>query len=354
VAGAGPLARLRAPDERTPARVTPAWLFALMVANTVAAVGLFGDIARHVSITAVLDGDDFLSGWHLVLYGGVAGVAVVLGALALTHGPRAPIVLLPAASAGLATLTLGGIVDSVWHELYGVEAAFEALVSPPHLVILAGLVMLMIAPIGAVADGPSAPLDALRSLVLALSITSLLLVISLFTGYLTPLIGGSEFQAGAYVEALVGTSYLDYDTSRGLGVTLWFGTLVSLVVVVVRARTAPVAGTWTIAFGLLGAAPLVASGRVAFPLTAALVVFGFLSDLVATRSRPHPLAVGLAVAAMWATMFAVIGARGDLLWQQELWSGVVATGFLVGTVVAAALRWVTSPPRVAPRSDVGL
>jgi hypothetical protein len=235
-----------------------------------------------------------------------------------------------------------------------VEAAFEALVSPPHLVILAGLVLLMIAPIGALADGPSAPLDAVRSLVLALSVTSLLLVVSLFTGYLTPLIGGSEFQAGAYVEALVGTSYLDYDTSRGLGVTLWFGALASLVVAVVRARTAPMAGTWTVAFGLLGLAPLVVSGDAALPLTVALVVYGLLSDLIATRRRPNPLASGVATAGMWAGMFSVIGARGDLLWQQELWGGVIATGFLVGTATTAAIRWVTSPARVGPRADVGL
>ncbi|HEX7132098.1 MAG TPA: hypothetical protein VF228_05950, partial [Iamia sp.] len=235
--------RLTAPDERMPRRVEPGWLLALMVANTIAAVGLFGDISRHVSLGFAVDTEsDFLSSWHLVLYGGVAGVALVLGAFALAHGPRAPIVLLRSASGGLAALTLGGLVDAVWHELYGIEASFGALVSPPHLVVFAGLVLLMVAPVGVVADGPSTPLDALRSLVLALSITSLLLVISLFTGYLTPLIGGSEFQAGAYVEALVGTSYLDYDTSRGLAQTLWFGTLVSIVVVLVRARTAPVAG----------------------------------------------------------------------------------------------------------------
>ncbi|HEV7720556.1 MAG TPA: hypothetical protein VGO60_04705 [Iamia sp.] len=349
------LERLTAPDGRMPRQVQPGWLVALMVADTVAAVGLFGDIARHVSLGFAVDTEsDFLSSWHLVLYGGVAGVALVLGAFAVAHGPRAPVVLLRRASGGLAALTLGGIVDAVWHEAFGIEASFGALVSPPHLVVFAGLVLLMIAPIGVVADGPSVPLDALRSLVLALSVTSLLLVISLFTGYLTPLIGGSEFQAGAYVESLVGTSYLDQDTARGLGVTLWFGTLLSLVVVLIRARSAPVAGTWTVAFGLLGLAPLVATGEVALPLTAALVVFGILSDLTATRSRPHPLATGLTVAAMWAAMFSVIGARGDLLWGRELWGGVITTGFLVGTATGGAIRWVTSPPRVAPRADVGL
>lgn len=354
-AAGGRWARLAAPDERMPRRVEPPWLLALMVANTVAAVGLFGDIARHVSLGFVDPGaSDFLSSWHLVLYGGVAGVAFVLGGFAVAHGPRAPLALLPSASGGLATLTAGGILDAVWHEVYGIEASFQALVSPPHLVVFAGLVMLMLAPVSAVADGPSMPLDVLRSVVLALSVTSLLLVISLFTGYLTPLIGGSEFQAGAYVESLVGTSYLDYDTSRGLAMTLWFGTLASLVVVVVRARTAPVMGTWTLGFGLLGAAPLFVSGDVALPLTVALTVFGVVSDLGATRRRPHPLATGLAAASMWAAMFAVIGARDDLLWGRELWGGAIGTGFLVGTAVGAAVRWVTSPPRVGPRADVGL
>ncbi len=326
-----------------PRRVEPPWLLALMAANTIAAVGLFGDIARHVTLGLVDAESDFLTSWHLVLYGGVAGVALVLGALAVVHGPRAPIALLPSACGGLAALTLGGIVDALWHEAFGIEASFEALVSPPHLIVFAGLVLLMVAPVAAVAEGPTVLLDGVRSLVLALSVTSLLVVISLFTGYLTPLIGGSEFQAGAYLEPLVGTGFTDVDTPRGLGTTLWFGTLASLVVVLVRARTAPAPGTWTVAFGLLGVAPLVATDGVALPVTVGLVVFGVLSDVVATRRPPHPVLSGLAVGAMWAAMFGVIGRRGDLIWSGELWGGVVATGFLVGSAACAAVRWATRP-----------
>lgn len=341
-------------DHVTPERVSPAWLLALMAGNTVAAVGLFGDIARHVSLGFLNVENDFLSSWHLVLYGGVMVVGLVLGLYSVVHGPRASLTRLKGACGGLAALTLGGLTDALWHEAFGIEASFQALVSPPHLVVFAGLVLLMVAPIDAVADGPSAPLDTVRSLVLALSVTSLLLVISLFTGYLTPLIGGSEFQAGAYIDALIGTSILDYDTSRGLGTALWFGTLAAFVVVVVRSRTAPVAGTWTVAFGLLGAAPMIASGQVALPLTAMLVTYGLMSDLTATRQRPHPLATGISVAAMWGVMFAVIGGRDDLIWDRALWGGTVTTGFLVGCAVGGAVRWVTSPARVAPRADVGL
>ncbi|WCO65397.1 hypothetical protein PO878_12910 [Iamia majanohamensis] len=340
-----------APEPGVPAgrpastRLAPGWLLALMVANTVTAIGLFGDIARHVSLAATLEGDAFLAGWHLVLYGGVAGGALVLGALAFVHGPAAPWRALPAATAGVAVLTLGGTTDLLWHEAYGVEAAFQALVSPPHLLIFAGLVMLMVAPVAAVVEGPSRPVDAVRSVVLALSLTSLLLVVSLFTGYLTPLVGGSEFQAGAYQEPLIGTSLLDYDISRGLGVSLWFSALISLVVVGVRSRAAPVAGTWTLTFGLLGLAPLVATGTVTLPLTFGLVTFGLVSDLTATRRRPHPLATGLAAASLWAVLFAGVAGRGDLIWNQELWGGVVTSSFLVGAAVGAALRWIAAPTR---------
>lgn len=326
-------------------RVGWGWLVALMAGNTVAAVGLFGDIARHVGQAVLLTNADFLSGWHLVLYGGVAAVAVVLGVLALREGPRAPLRLVPSSVHGLVTLCLGGVADAIWHEVYGVEAAFQALVSPPHLLILLGLVLLMVAPVAAVVDGPNRPLDGVRSVVLALSISSLLVVVSLFTGYLTPLIGGSEFQAGAYIDPLLGTSVSDYDVSRGLGVSLWFSALASATVVVVRSRTAPVAGTWTIAFGFLGLGPLVATGEEAAPLTIALLVYGLASDLVSTRSRPHPLLTGLATAAMWGALFAAVGRRGDLFWVRELWTGVVATGFLVGAAIGQVVRWVGQPIR---------
>ena len=64
---------------------------ALIAANAVAAAGLLGDIANHVPRGSGLTGSDFLSGWHLILYGGVAAAAGVVGALAVVHGPAAQV-----------------------------------------------------------------------------------------------------------------------------------------------------------------------------------------------------------------------------------------------------------------------
>jgi hypothetical protein len=89
-------------------RLAVGWLVALIAANTVAATGLLGDIANHVSRGSSLSGSDFLSGWHVVLYGGVAAAAGVIGVLAVVKGPAAPYRFLPAAVAGLVVLCIGG------------------------------------------------------------------------------------------------------------------------------------------------------------------------------------------------------------------------------------------------------
>ena len=56
--------------------VTDLELAVLIVCTLVTTVGLGGDIARHLQNPGDLEGD-FLSGWHLVLYGGVASVGAL-------------------------------------------------------------------------------------------------------------------------------------------------------------------------------------------------------------------------------------------------------------------------------------
>ena len=65
--------RRRLGDERI--EITDGELLVLMACNLVTTVGLAGDIARHLQTPGDLQGD-FLSSWHLVLYGGVMAVAV--------------------------------------------------------------------------------------------------------------------------------------------------------------------------------------------------------------------------------------------------------------------------------------
>jgi hypothetical protein len=329
------------------------WLVGLMVANTVAAVGLVGDIGNHVSRGSTLTGNDFLSGWHLVLYGGVAGVAIVTGSLALVEGPTAPFRRLPAAVSGLGALAAGGLTDAWWHGVWGVERSFDALVSPPHLMIFAGLLLLMIAPIGAVAGDREAWLDWGRSAVVGASVLSLLAVISVFTLYVSPLVAGTDIGDAAFREPLPGTSPSDEVTARALAGVLWFSALVTLVVLVAQARGRPRPGTWTVTFTVLGLGPVIVNGDRAIPLTIGLLAFGVVADAGGWRGRPHPLVSGAAVAAMWAAYFTALSWRDELIWGRELWAGVIGTGLLAGTAVAGGVWWLTesSSPHRRPGSE---
>ena len=353
-------------------RLAVAWLIALIGANAVAATGLLGDIANHVSRGSGLTGSDFLSGWHLILYGGVAAAAGVIGALAVVHGPAAPYRFLPAAVAGLVALCIGGVTDAWWHRVWGVEASFDALVSPPHLAILAGLVLLTIAPIGAVAAGPGTALDWARSGVLGASVLSLLVVVSLFTAYASPLaagtdLGGEISNAGltdlsatdlaattgmVFEEPLLGSSTGDQEIARGLATALWFSSLITLVVLVAQARGRARPGTWAVTFGILGLAPVIVNGTDMVPLTVGLVAFGVGADIVTMWARPHPLGFGAATALMWAAYFVALSSQGDLTWNRQLWGGVIATGMLAGSAAAGAVRWLTGARLAAvPRSE---
>jgi len=327
------------PDTRP--QLAVGWLVGLMVANTVAAVGLVGDIGNHVSQGSTLTGGDFLSGWHLVLYGGVAGVAIVTGSLGLVEGPAAPFRRLPAAVSGLVALAAGGVTDAWWHGAWGVERSFDALVSPPHLVIFAGLVLLMIAPIGAVAGEREVWLDWGRSAVVGASVLSLLAVISVFTLYVSPLVAGTDIGDAAFQEPLPGTSPGDEVTARALAGVLWFSALVTFVVLVAQARGRPRLGTWTVTFLVLGLGPVIVNGDRTVPLTVGLLAFGVVADAGRWRGRPHPLVSGAAVAVMWAAYFIALSWRDELIWAREMWAGVIGTGLLAGTAVAGGIWWLT-------------
>src|SRR4051794_7166721 len=50
---------------------------------------------------------------------------------------------------GGGVFAVGGVVDMVWHLVFGIEAGVDALVSPTHLVLLAGGALLLSGPLRA-------------------------------------------------------------------------------------------------------------------------------------------------------------------------------------------------------------
>ncbi len=319
--------------------MTDGELAVFIVAALVTTVGLAGDIARHLQDPGSLE-NDFLSGWHLVLYGGVASVGAWIGIGAIRRGP-AYVGSVATATIGFLLLAVGGAFDALWHEAFGTEMATEALVSPPHLFVFAGLVFLLTAPIVWLWRRPARRLGSLDSLAVLVSLVSTILVTTLFTGFLTPLAGGLSLQAG-YTEPLVGESMLDYDQVRGLGIALWTCVLLvaGFTVVLVRFRLLP--GTILAAFLLIGTPALFVTDETIMPLVAGFGVAGLVAEVLVmflgtpTLGRLAASVVGAAIGGvLWATTFAALRIDDRLLWNPSLWAGTVTLSALAGAATAA-------------------
>jgi hypothetical protein len=324
-------------------------LIVLILCNVVTTGGLAGDIARHLQHPEQLS-NDFISGWHLVLYGGVASVGVWLGVGAIRRGPA----FLGSAAMtviGFVLLSLGGVCDAAWHAAFGTEAAVEALVSPPHLVVFAGLVFLLTSPVVVLWKQPARRLGFVPSVAVVASVVSAVLVISLFTGFLSPLAGGLSLQAG-YVEPLVGESATDYDVVRGLGIAVWTVAVLVAAFTLVFVRFRLTAGMTVLGFAALGVPAMVIErgsdlsasqgGGDVRPLVAGFVVCGLVAELsVFFLGRPTLFRVGASVTgalmgvALWATCFGALYADDRLGWNESLWGGTVVMSALVGAAVAA-------------------
>lgn len=97
----------------------------------------------------------FFTPWHAFFYAGFALTAAVLIGTAAVNWRRGYTgrAALPAgyglALLGAAIFAAGGVGDLLWHNAFGIEEDFEALVSPTHLLLGLGLALIVSAPLRA-------------------------------------------------------------------------------------------------------------------------------------------------------------------------------------------------------------
>ena len=331
-------------------------LSVLLLCTLVTTVGLAGDIARHLLDDVENLQGDFLSGWHLVLYGGVASVGAWIAVGALRRGP-AFVGSVPTTTAGFLVLTVGGLVDSVWHEAFGTEQAVEALVSPPHLIVFAGLVLLLTSPLALLWPRPVNRLGPVASAAAVVSVVSALLVASLFTGFLSPMAGGLSLQAG-YVEPLVGESMQDYDQVRGLGVVLWSPVLVLTGFVVLLGRFRVTPGLLVAGMSVLGVPPVVLAGDHALPVLVGFAAAGVVLEAgVAVFARPTLAPVGASLVAaavgatLWTGTFVALRVESRLQWSETMVGGSIMLAAMAGAAVAVVVLARIGPVSEGPTQE---
>jgi hypothetical protein len=351
----GDVARRRA----APAVGGPRYDALIAILCAVFQAGAYLDVWAHVHQPEL---ETFFTPWHAVLYSGFFAVAAATVApLVLSRTSGVPWAqALPAgydlSLVGVLVFFLGGVLDMLWHTVFGIEVDIESLLSPSHLVLGLGSTLILTGPLRAAwrrAGETRASWPAVASLAYLLSAFSFW---TQFAHHLSrpwaasgnrptsptfpvvtpdPLFRAAEIQSAGVAHAL------------GVAAILLQAALLSAVVLIALRRWGGAfpAGAFTVILGLNAA--MVGAARDGLTLVPAAVLAGVVADILVRRLRPsvrQPVAlrtVAFAVPAVYFGLFfvAVAVTRG-VWWTVPLWSGTIVLTGAVGWL----LSWVLIPP----------
>jgi hypothetical protein len=310
--------------------------------------GLFLDGWAHVNQPGL---ETFFSPWHAIFYAGFLVSTVVLARLVarFQRGGRLDPALVPAGYGlglvGVAMFVVGGVADGAWHTMFGVEVGVAALLSPSHLLLLSGGLLMVTSPVRSAWSSPRLPAHAPAAALLpALWATALTTAVVLFF-----------FQ---YLSAFVtrAPSTPEAEGPAGLLTTIVGVASVLVTNLIVVAPVLLLARRWRLPFGtvalLAGAGAVGLTSLREFTLGAlvpAMVAGGLAVDVLMARLRPGPDRPGafravavLAPLLLWGAWMAVYALAYGIAWPPELWAGVLGMAGLGGL----GLSVLVMPPAV--------
>jgi hypothetical protein len=308
--------------------------------------GLYLDGWAHNHLSSSLE--TFFTPWHAVFYSGFVALAAVLLALvvrrkvpgkpwneAVPHGYRW-------ALAGIGVFFLGGMGDMVWHIVFGIEANIDALLSPTHLLLAIGLILMVSAPLRAWYLHPGDAKDATlaRQLPMILSLACVLSLLTFMTQYNHFVemraggIGPSDAVSADRIQALAISGFL-FQTFLLMG---------SVFLIMKRSRIVP--GALTILFTLnVLAMVFMRDGLMLLPsaILAGIVADALLPSSAPTREndRNFRLFAFVVPFALFLCYFLTIIFTGGTWWSIHLWTGSV---FIAG-IAGLLLSYLALPPR---------
>jgi hypothetical protein len=319
-----------------------------MLLGTWLLVGLVVDGWAHNNLQAL---ETFFTPWHALFYTGFAATAgLVLATAARARRPeRSGLAAFPAgyglAVVGVVIFAVGGAGDMTWHTIFGIEQDVEALFSPTHLLLFAGMALILSTPLRAAWSDlaePAAP--GYRRFLPVLASATLVTVLTAFA-----------FMYWAAFIQTVGASSYDPHLLDGVASVLTTNLILLAPVLLLARRWRLPFGTATTIYGgvgvLMGAVEAYRlPAMVAAAVLSGLAVDALLRLLGPSASRPRQFwaAGALVPLATWSVYFAAVAVTLGIGWSAELWTGTIAWACLLG--LALSLLMLPPPiPKTASR-----
>ncbi len=285
-------------------------------------VGLFLDGWFHIHRP---DGESFFTPWHGILYSGVAATVLVhvlqqrrSGGVTPGYGPSL---------AGGLVVGAAGFVDGVWHTVFGIEADLNALLSPPHLLLITAGTLVFAGPLRAALRAPA---DAPGGLPTAVSAAFVVTGLGFFTQYSNPF-------TQVYAQSLGSGTSLQVRELRevaGVAGVVVFAVLVAGAVAILKARTALVPGSLAVAVAVPSL--FLVTQQDTYRFVPAILLVALLVELAARPLSPALAALVATTALTTGWVLTTLVTR-DVAWTRELLTGSIgsaaAAGYLVGWLV---------------------
>jgi hypothetical protein len=327
---------------------TPTEDLVTVVLATLLIGGVLSDAWAHTNLGGL---ESFFTPWHALLYSGFALTAAWTFWLGYRRRAEAPQWWRNGWPAGYGLGALGaagfagaGVLDMIWHSIFGVEITLDIVLSPSHLLLTLSGTLLVTSPLRSWwATGTTRRRAPTGIAALALGSIFGVLLLSHSTAF------RSTAPTHPYDFVIGSPSHIEasYGSARYLATAM-----ILLVPVLLVYRRRGVLGAAT---AVVGAIFLFNLATAQFPTTLIAVALGatagaFAVDLLVTRldavrgpDAPMRLPIAGALFGALFTAGHLLGLQlaDGIAWPVELWSGNI----VLATVAGTALGGLASPPR---------
>jgi hypothetical protein len=313
------------------------WAFFVPCTWLMISISLDGWAHNHVPSL-----ETFFTPWHGVLYSGYLSIAVFL-LIVLVRNHRRGFAWKQAIACwyglsllGAGIFAIGGMLDLVWHPFFGVEKNVEALLSPTHLMLALGAVLMVSGLVRTAWQCPSADPAKERGNLFPMlfSLAYVLTIFTFFTQFANPIANSLADQHT--IEGLVdlGIASILLQTALFMGVVLF----------VMRRWRLPL-GAFTLIYPISSmVSSLMAKSSLVLAGASLACLTGLFIDLlnkglkpVAERATALRLFAFVALVVINTMYFLGLAAIKEIAWSVHLWVGCIVMSGIVGLLLSYVL-----------------
>jgi hypothetical protein len=278
--------------------------------------------------------ETFFTPWHALLYSGFIA-STAWGVMDAARYRRLGVARPPVAGEGLtavgvALFGIGMVGDFIWHTVFGIEKSVEALLSPTHLTLMTGGLLLATGPLRAAAAAAPERARTFRTflpVLMSAAVTAALAgfflqYVSAFRGVVAGLGVSATGHAGpAENTAILGVASVLITNALFLGCAA----------ALLRSWKTPF-GSLAFVFGLVA---LLLSALDSFDrgtVVLSAVAAGAVADLLVSRGLVRWV-MPVVPLVMWPAWFGLLKLTGPMLWSANFWAGTTYLAVLTGVGV---------------------